>query len=61
MPVTHWYAIPSSGIRSFHTLLMINQAKDAAQAEHNSWLNDKPRIRKLRRKMDLRLMPLCAL
>jgi MFS family permease len=36
------------------------QAKDAAQAEHDSWLNDKPRARKLRRKMDMRILPLCA-
>jgi len=41
-------------------MLTFCQAKDAAQAEHNSWLNDKPRARKLRRKMDLRILPLCA-
>jgi len=35
-------------------------AKDAAQAEHDSWLNDKPRIRRLRKAMDLRILPLCA-
>ena len=40
--------------------LTFHQAKDAAQAEHDSWLNDKPRARKLRRKMDLRILPLCA-
>jgi sugar phosphate permease len=40
--------------------LTSHQAKDAAQAEHDSWLNDKPRARKLRRKMDLRILPLCA-
>lgn len=41
-------------------ILMFCKAKDAAQAEHNSWLSDKPRARKLRRKMDMRILPLCA-
>ena len=40
--------------------LTFYQAKDVAQAEHDSWLNDKPRASKLRRKMDLRILPLCA-
>jgi hypothetical protein len=44
-----------------HDLILIPwQAKDAAQAEHDSWLNDKSRARRLRRKMDLRILPLCA-
>lgn len=65
--VTH-FETASDTFVSFHpqdrnhmrALLNRKQVKDAAQAEHDSWLNDKPRARKLRRKMDLRLMPLCA-
>ena len=50
----------SSAIAIYVLSLTLYQAKDAAQAEHDSWLNDKPRARKLRRKMDLRILPLCA-
>ena len=49
-----------SAIATYLLSLTLYQAKDAAQAEHDSWLNDKPRARKLRRKMDLRILPLCA-
>lgn len=40
--------------------LTYRQHKDISQAEHDSWLNDKPRAGRLRRKMDLRILPLCA-
>ena len=49
-----------SAIATCVLLLTFYQAKDAAQAEQDSWLNDKPRALKLRRRMDLRILPLCA-
>lgn len=52
--------LPFIGPSPYISRLTFFQAKDAAQAEHDSWLNDKPRARKLRRKMDLRILPLCA-
>lgn len=38
----------------------LQTSKDDAQTEQNAWLNDKPRARKLVRKMDLHILPLCA-
>lgn len=64
MPAMHWYAAHYTYHRNQpftqHSTNIPQQAKDAAQAEHASWLNDKARAAKLRRKMDLRILPLCA-